>query len=166
MTFPFSNSNLLFLSDKISSIFEYLHPCPIFEYCFQETHPQTSSLTGREPIPGVLPQDLQVSKENFTGIIETYRLCSPPSVTLATPSRMLVCVFPLNSSFHELTFTELPALLHCRANSNKKERERTPLPHSHAGLSTEPPFNFLVPLSGQFKTAKELTTLGLRSSHS
>lgn len=127
MTFPFSNSNHLFLSDKISSIFfECLHPCPHFEYCFQETHPQTSSLTGGEPIPGVLPQDLQVSKENFTGIKETYRLCSPPSVTLATPSRMSVCIFPLNSSLHGPTSTELPALLHCRANSNKKEREKPP----------------------------------------
>lgn len=56
-------------------------------------------------------------------------------------------------------FTELPALLHFRANSNKKkekkQQQKNP-PHSHSGLSTKPPFNFLVPLSRQFRTAKGL----------
>lgn len=157
----------------ISNFSECLYTCLHFEYSLQETHPQTSSLTDILPqkTPSRSFSELSSAKcarslglkKFFTGIIENYiGLCISTSLTSTIPVlEIWLGIFPINSLFQDPTKDSRNCQL-CYTSGQtpikrkkKKKQQKNP-PHSHSGLSTKPPFNFLVPLSRQFRTAKGL----------
>lgn len=175
MPFPFSNINNLFLSYKIPSIFfECLHTCVHFEYLSKRPTCKLPALQRVNPeyfaSENPCQAFLRASSINGAGSSglkrKFYWNYTELQVVQANPhdfqqpcSRMVAWYISHKQFIARLHkgFTELPTLLHFRANSNKK-KEKTP-PHSHSGLSTKPPFNFLVPLSRQLKPVKGLNKI-------